>query len=449
MKRGAPNIILAALTALAALLITPSIGQAELRVAIGDLAGPKVGRRQIIGFQRALKRLGGVKIQSTGDFKKQARAMRVEDLVPQDAGALTDVCQVLEVDVAIYATLVPPDGRTWYGAGPNDRVLLVSVYSGVDGRFVEEQIVQVPRGRLTAKVWRRAAEAIEPVLGPAAGPGAPPAPMDFAPIDPDPEPRVRRPRETPDDFELGSSKTPMFRLHGGLALLSRDFEYSALPESPLFAEGGIQYASAMVPGLALDVEVNPLIGLTDSFVNGFGLGLRFEKVFLSTTQTVTGPDGEQTNAELETSHSHLLFRLLYRHVFDGGAEVGGSVGIGLLSFELQDNPEYNGVDYTYVSIGAAGLIPLGTPLAALDVRLDLLPVASIGDQVEELGAAASSSGFRVYGGVTSLVGDVSLQAGLEYTGIGADVTGEGRGGRLGESANDRYIGARLMGGYRF
>ena len=147
-----PQLVLITLAAALGLVSAPSSAAAQLRVVVGDLSGPKMGRKQIIGFQRALKRLGGVKIQSTGDFKKQARAMRVEDLIPQDAAALTDVCQVLEVDVALYATLLRPDGRTWYGAGPKDRVLSVSVYSGVDGRFVDEQVVQVPRGRLTGKV---------------------------------------------------------------------------------------------------------------------------------------------------------------------------------------------------------------------------------------------------------------------------------------------------------
>ncbi len=434
------------------LLCAPLEATADLRLAIGDLAGGRTGRKQLIQWQRALKRLGGVRIQSTGDFKKQARAMQAQDVIPQDARALTDVCAVLEVDVVVYGSVVRADQRTWPGSSADDRVMLVSIYSGKDGRFVAEEIVEVPRGRLTTAVWRQAAVAVEPYLGEASVAGAPEPDMRFdtIPVDPTPPPRpaVRERTETPEDFTPGP-KHPLFRLHVGLALLSRDFDYTAAPESPLFAEGGIQYASAIVPGLALDVEAYPLARLVEGAGRGIGLGLRFEKVFLETEQTVTGPDGEQTVATLETSHSHVLLRALYRYVFGGGAEVFGQLGVGFLGFEIQENPEYNGVSYTYLTLGAGGHIPLGTPMVAIDLRASLLPYVGVGDTVDELGAEASSLGYRLYGGVASVVGAISLQFGVEYTGIGTDITGEGRGGRLGVESTDRYIGARLMGGYRF
>lgn len=441
----------AALTALCALLLAGDLRAAELRLAIGDLAGGRTGRRDLIAWQRELKRLGGIEIQSTGDFKKQARAMQVQDLIPQDAAALTDVSAVLEVDVVVYGSLVRPDRRTWPGAGDSDRVMLVSVYSGKDGRFVAEEIVEVPRGRLTASVWRKAAVAVEPYLGEAAVLGAPPPPpMTFDPIptEPRPERDLRERTETPEDFALGP-RYPVLRLHAGLAFQSRDFDYTADPASPLFAEGGIQYASSIVPGIAIDVEGYPLARLVGGAARGIGLGLRFEKVFLETEQTVTGPDGNQTVATLETSHSHVLPRLLYRYLFGNGAEVGGHVGFGFLGFEIQENPEYNGVSYTYLTVGANGTIPLGTPLLAVDLRAAVLPYVGVGDSVDELGAEASSFGFRLYGGVASVIDAISVQFGIEYTGISTEISGEGRGGRIGTEATDRYFGARLMGGYRF
>jgi len=441
------------LAVLLCMLVTFDAIAADLRVAVGDLAGRGTGRKTLILWQRQIKKLGGIQIQPTGDFKKQARAMQAQDLIPQDSGALTDVCAVLEVDVVVYGSVVRADQRTWPGSGRDDRVMLVSIYAGKDGRFVAEEIVEVPRGRLTAGVWRKAALAVEPYLGEASVAGAPEPSMRFdsVPVDPDPAPRtdVRARTETPEDFDPSAADFPLLRLHAGLALLSRDFDYTAAPESPLFAEGGIQYASAIVPGLALDIEAYPLSRLTEGAARGFGLGMRFEKVFLETEQTVTGPDGEQVVATLETSHSHVLPRLLYRHVFGGGAEVVGHLGLGFLGFEIQENPEYNGVSYTYLTVGAGGHIPLGSPMMAIDLRAAVLPYMGVGDTADELGAEASSFGFRLYGGLASVAGAASLQFGIEYTGISTEISGEGRGGRQGAEATDRYIGARLMGGYRF
>lgn len=428
---------------------------ADLRVVIGDVAGAKVGRKQLIAFQRALKRLGGVEIQSTSDFKKQAGAMRVRDMIPQDAAALTDVCAVLEVDVALYGAIVQPDDRTWYDARPGDRVMLLSVYSGKDGRFVAEEIVQVPRGRLDDAVWRDAAQAIEPHLGEASVVGGPPEPdytFDPVPVQPMPGGRndlVPFEEEDPPD-EPVDSRYPLVQVEAGLAMLSRDFDYTAAPDSPLFAQGGVQYASSLVPGFAFDVEAFPLSRFVGGAAGGIGVGLFFEKVFLSTESTITGPDGEQATTELETSHSHLAPRLLYRYLFEGGAELGGHLGLGFLTFTIQDNPEYNGVDYTYLSLGLDGRVPLGSPLLAVELRGALLPWVGMGDtSVTELGADVSSSGWRLYGGIASQVEALTVSVGVEYTGISSEITGEGRGGRIGREATDRYVGARLMVGYRF
>ncbi|MEZ4436872.1 MAG: hypothetical protein R3F65_31105, partial [bacterium] len=255
---------------------------ADLRIAVGDLAGARVGRRELIAFQRALTRLGGVEIQSTADFKKQAGAMRVSDIIPQDAAALTEVSGVLEVDVVLYGAIVPPDERTWPGARGGDRVMLLSVYSGRDGRFVSEEVVQIRGGRLTDAVWRAAATAVEPWLGEAATVAPPPEPtFRPAPVEPAPQPRVRR--RTPEEVDLDSGASwPLVRLAAGLALLSRDFDYTAAPDSPLFGEGGVQYASSLVPGFALDGELFPLSRSVEGALRGLGVGVGFEKVFLST-----------------------------------------------------------------------------------------------------------------------------------------------------------------------
>lgn len=434
------------------LLLTRPAHAADLRVAVGDLAGPRVGRNELIALQRALTRLGGVEIQSTGDFKKQAGAMQVSDIIPQDAAALTDVSGVLEVDVVLYGAIVPPDDRTWPGARDADKVMLVSVYSGRDGRFVAEEVVRIRDGRLNDAVWRAAATAVEPYLGDAATAAPPPEPdrRSFRPEPVEPLPPVRDRTRTPEDLDLDTAGNwPLVRLAAGLALLSRDFDYTAAPDSPLFAAGGVQYASSLVPGFALDAEFFPLSRSLDGPARGIGVGITFEKVFLDTDSTITGPDGTQQTASLETSHSHLLPRVIYRYFFPGGTEIGGQIGLGFLTFSIQDNPEYNGVAYTYLTLGASGRIPLGSPVLAVDLRAAVLPWVGVGDSAAELGGEASSSGFQLYGGIATQVDALSIQIGVEYTGISSDITGEGRGGRIGVEATDRYVGARLMAGYRF
>ncbi|MCA9539247.1 MAG: hypothetical protein KC620_10200 [Myxococcales bacterium] len=431
------------------LLLAASAAAEPLRVVIGDLAGPKVGRRDYIGFQRALKGLGGVRVQSTSGFTKQAKAMRVDDRVPQDPAALAEVCAVLEVDVVVFGTLLRPSPGQWPDAGPNDRMLVFSVYAGNDGRYIDERRVEVPRGKLTSGVWRDSAVAIEPLLSEAMRPPPPPPPpMDFAPIPVDPEPVVDYTRETVEP-ETPRGPFPFVRLHGGLALLSRTFDLTARKDSPLFSDGGIQYESSIVPGIALDAEVYPFGGDSEGFARGLGLGLRFEKVFLSTEASVTGPDGEAEVKTLSTSHSHLLARLIYLYDFASGIELGGHFGLGFLSFEIQENPEYNGVSYTYLDVGLSGRVPLGTPYLAVELRGSWLPYAGVGDTAKELGGEVSTSGYRVMGGLGSLMGDLSLLLGVEWTALSSEITGEGRGGRKGESATDQFLGLRLMGGYRF
>ena len=91
-----------------------------------------------------------------------------------------------------------------------------------------------------------------------------------------------------------------------------------------------------------------------------------------------------------------------------------------------------------------------TPIAALDVQVSLLPVVSLGDTVRELGAEASTFGWRTYLGLGSRFGSgLTASAGVEYLSMASDVTGAGRGGRQGKTAEDTYLGLRFLAGYQF
>jgi hypothetical protein len=240
--------------------------------------------------------------------------------------------------------------------------------------------------------------------------------------------------------------------------MRRGFDYAAAAGGP-FSENGIKYQSSLAPGLAVEGEVFPLVRATRGAAAGLGFGVRFEKAFLETKQTVIEPVtpgmegiGQEPPVEtvLATDHSHLLLRALYRHRFSGRLEIIGHGGVGFLTFAIAANEEYNGVEYTYFDLGARGIIGLGSPAASVDLRLAFMPSVSHGETVTELGGAASTFGYRAYGGLLSILGSgLSLQAGLEYAAMESDITGNGRGGRKGISASDGYFSIRTMIGYRF
>jgi len=198
---------------------------------------------------------------------------------------------------------------------------------------------------------------------------------------------------------------------------------------------------------------------------GIGLGFRYEKVFLSTQREVELEGGGTESELMNTQHSHLLFRLLYAYRFgpqsSSAPEINLQLGVGFLSFLTDDNDEYKGADYRYFSEGLEAYIPLGSPFFALDIGLALLQ-ADLGESVEELGGAASTSGYRLYFGFGSeLGGGLSLRGGVDYKSLSSEVSGRGRQygasanelasehGRTGTEAEDSYLSICIMGGYLF
>lgn len=442
---------------------TAALAADSVRVAIGDFTGRGASTRGIGVFQGELKRLGGVGIESTRSFKAEARRMGVTRDLPRDANALIQVSAAVDVDAIIYM-YIERSRRS-----RRNKVLRLDVYAGRNGKLIGERSVTVSRGRLTRSVWRKAARAVERDLYDSLEVRPPPPPRRSDPIEMpltnlDPDRGRDRGRDPYDDGRgrLGDRLDPdpdpapggrkMFRLAGGLALLSRSFRYTASDDSPKFNPGGIQYESAMVPGFAFDAEYYPFVRIARNFARGFGLKLRFEKVFVNTEQEVQTETGPTIQA-LETSHAHFLLRAMYRHRFNEtpeSIEVHGGLGFGVLSFQMAENEEYNGALYQYLDITLGAYAPLSTRYFAMDLRVSLMPAVSLGDTVEELGADASTFGFRIYAGLASAVTDaIDLSAGFEYMGLNSTVNGAGRDGREGETAEDAYVGVRLLGGYRF
>ena len=476
------GVLLLALTCLPTGLVsaqnhtTTAASGDDVFIVVGRIDGVRRARRHRTYFQRALGALPNVKVTSSRIYSEQALGLRIRDALPEDATGLQKICELLELDGVIYVQ-IEPDGQ--------DSRVTVTLYSGDQGQFVGEQVIRVPNGRLNEEVWRVAAAAMLPALqklGQTEVISNNRRPRDrpvsrIVPRRDDRRAHRRRSRirenrqrrsgvkrgraldsidALPVDDNVAESRPRGKRRApaladiriGGIAL-SRNFSYTANPASLIFAEGGIDYELGLVPGFALDAHLAPFAHKRGA-VRGLGFRVLYEKAFFKTLQTVTKDDGSETTTLLESRHYHVAGQLTYRHVFRSRTEIGGYIGGGNLTFELAENAEYAGASYGYIELGMQGFVPLGTPHFGFEGRAGILPYASLGDSVEELGSSATIFGYRVSGGLEGrLPMGLTFSAGAEYTLFQSDVTGEGRGGRIGQSASDGYVTLRFLGGYRF
>ncbi len=439
-------------------------------VVVGRIDGTRRVRRSLGSLERALRSQAGIEVTSNYEFAERATQLGIANALQEDGRSLQSICDELEIDAAVYITI------DRHEAG---RDVVAAVYAGVDGHFVSEHIIPAPSGRLTARIWSRVASvvapdlrrlsgaAVEPVVRrrtPRTQPRAERQEARFEDDDARYRRRERRTRdvsrhidEIPVDDEVAyegnefstSARPPIADLRLGGMSMARTFEYVADPASQVFAEGGINYELGLVPGLAIDAQLNPF-AQKRSGVRGLGVRVLFEKAFFRTQQTVTKDDGSQTSALLDSNHSHIFGALTFTHAFHSGAEVGGFLGYGHLTFELAENDEYSGSNYGYLSGGAHGYIPFGTPVFGMEARASVIPFATFGDSVQEVGADASVAGFGAYLGLAArLKGGLTLAVGGEYTAFNGDISGEGRGGRIGKSSSDGFTVIRFLGGYRF
>lgn len=461
MHRSPRLIFTLMIATLAWLTLTAGVAAGEIRVAIGDISGRGGGLRAIGKLQRALRRDDDIAIQSTKAFQRKAKQLRVARYIPGDARGLADLCDALDLDAVVYAQIDRASRRS------RSRIVLVDVYDRQGARIATHEIQAGRRKSIPSAVWTDVARAIEPDLrsldrrGFSAGrdPVEVVEPVEEIRLDPIPvtavpepepvQPRIRDRRvDPPIDRDL-----EIINISAGLFFLSRSFDYSVSDDSVAFAEGGIDYSTTLSPGIAVNAEIFPLRAVVRNAAAHLGLGLSFEKAFLSTDQEITDLQGQTRAQTLNTAHHHIRTRLQYRAPLsdsDTAIQLGGHLGLGWIKFKLQDNPEYSGVEAAYFDLGLDTLIPLGSPKIAAKLAIRYLPTADLGDTAQELGGEVSTSGFGFTAGLMGrLVGGLTAELALDYTSLSHDVSGEGRGDRIGEEASDAYTGLRLLMGYAF
>ena len=324
---------------------------------------------------------------------------------------------------------------------------------------------------MNREVWAVAAEAIRPDIVSALGKAGPPARARV--WDARPAPRVRdrvdardrrRDREitsveTSDrnlpladeevEVETSTSNAPIADLRIGAMSLARSFKYTASPSSQIFNEGGIDYNLGLVPGLVVQAQFMPFSRRRGG-IKGLGFRFMFEKAFFRTQQTVTNIDLSTETQLLDSNHMHIVRHLTYVHRFAGGGEVGGYQA---LETSCLSSPQMTSTPVritSYIDAGASGFIPFGTPSIGLAANAGMVPYASMGDTVTEMAGEATVFGYRLYGGLESrLPMGLVLSVGADYTAFLGELTGVGRGGRVGKSSDDGFVTLRFMGGYRF
>ena len=116
--------------------------------------------------------------------------------------------------------------------------------------------------------------------------------------------------------------------------------------------------------------------------------------------------------------------------------------------------------YRYLELMAGIHLPLNGPAIALEAEGGGMPVVSLGEYVSELGQTDATRGARGFLGLSSRIrlGEKTrgrhhrvlvMRVGVNYTWFISGLAGPGRDGRVGISAEDRYLGIRAMVGLRF
>ena len=265
--------------------------------------------------------------------------------------------------------------------------------------------------------------------------------------------RVRRP--VTNEVDKSDTEPGWLTLSAGYASTQRTFSYvSADPNND-----GIQYQAAFVPGFVIDAAIVPFVSQS-GFLSRLSLGVLYEKIFLRSLFDNERTTGEIEKALVETTHDRIRAQIRYTHRLDSGMEFFATVGGGQLRFLHMDNDPYRGVVYRYMELTAGMHLPLNGPAIALEAEAGGMPLVSLGDFVTELGQRDATRGSRGFLGLSSRIklGEqrpgrhhrtLMMRLGMNYTWFISGLAGPGRDGRVGQSAEDRYLGIRATVGLRF
>lgn len=242
----------------------------------------------------------------------------------------------------------------------------------------------------------------------------------------------------------------------GFLVRSLSFNYSSSLTGSQIPNG---YSGSLVPSVVVNGELYPFaLGGKSGPLGSIGLAFTVERVLTIKSKL--------NDTEYDTSQTRFGGGLRYRINF-GDKETSPTLkilaGINHLDFTIDRgsaNLGFPNVSYTYIDLGAAGRIPLGSPQLALYASLRYLAVLSTGE--------ITTADFYGTGGATGFDGELGIEyifarrgiirAGGHYQRFGFDFDGNGAlsNNRDGNSATqevggatDQFYGGMVTAGYLF
>lgn len=274
---------------------------------------------------------------------------------------------------------------------------------------------------------------------------APPPPLELKP-----EPKPKPNPEPQEEVLLSPLAHPQFALWVGGRLFVRDFLYDTAKGSALL-RGGIRYSSAWLPGWGLRVITRPFKLPRHPLLGRLSLLAEYENYQFNSVYIIPNPFGKDGQEKLPTTLNRWGAGMRFSHGLSTGARIH-LINIELkyrgLKLALSENPEYLGTDYHIVELNILGIFSLIPGKLWFDLGGGFLPWVGLGDTLEEVGESAQNIGANALMGVRYRFNHgLSLGLSLALDFVFYDLEGEGRSGRLGESARDQIISLRVEAGW--
>ena len=290
--------------------ITPSVSAIIL-----DIVNSPDARSDLRNLQRHLTDMG-VHLESHSKLIRLARRLGLRSEETDEPEVLRMLAKRLRVNYFIILDYV------------DETELKVTLVSGETGHEDWTKRFGLPGGFLKDRHWYALATQLSREMS--RGPG----------------PAHEMTAERPASKDSASS-LPTLSIHAGALAINRTFAASGIQSVDNPLTGGIEYDLGFVPGFTIDAEIAPLTAAPK-----IGMGIGYERAFFRTKQTIVVPiasSGAETSSEtvklLESSYSQIYARLFYRKALDGGIELTGGLKTRLLSFSIDGDSEYTGVDY--------------------------------------------------------------------------------------------------------
>lgn len=462
---------------------------AAITVGVAPLSTPHLNdtqtHKQTQSLSAALNRLSGVKATALVNAKSPQRLLGAPQLdlkaLHRDEQRARSLCERLSVDLLVFTEM---------RLGDDDRParLVARVFQCASGAQSATEVSF--GGKLNSQLWRDVARAIDPLLestqappsggwqggsqGPSRGaqgyPGsgyeagrggggmAPEGMRPLEPLPPLPPPQApslgaqpigaQRPLSPPSSQPMGSTPSsdslPALSIWGGTHTLNPSFTLESKSTSTALKRG-IAYSSRWLFGWGGRARLAP-----------FGGGLRFFSVEgevshfrFNTLQVI--PNLFDRDTTLDLPSEALIWSAGARFsvpllVGERSHWISARAGWQRSVMSVAYNAEFNGLSTNALDIHITGQLTLVSKRSWLELGGRVRPLIDLGASVQEIGERVSSFGFGFdLAWVLRSAAGLSLRLGTTISITSHSPSGQGRSGRLAESASEQVIlgGAEL------